>query len=46
MNVQEDIMVIHLLRKGAVAELWTQEWDYGSGESRIEYWLNGGCEAF
>jgi len=27
---------------GAVAELWAQERDFGSGEFRIERWINGG----
>ena len=26
---------------GAVAELWAQERDFGSGEFRIERWING-----
>ena len=34
-----------LPRKMAVTELWTEEWDSGSGKIRIEFWLNGGCYA-
>ena len=34
------------LRRGAVTELWTQEWDFVSGEIQIESWLNGGYFAF
>ena len=34
------------LRIGAVTESWTHEWDFESGEIKIECWLNGGYFAF